>query len=142
MLLTKEKVTRFSVSLPPELLEQFDRLIETKRYATRSKALADLMREALQREEWAADDTPVLGAVTIVYDHHARGVSDRLTDIQHDHHDQIASTTHVHIDHDRCLEIILLRGPAREVRRIGDSLTSARGVLHGKTLFVATGEHD
>ena len=142
MLVTKEKVTRFSVSLPPELLEQFDRLIETKRYATRSKALADLMREALQREEWAADDAPVLGAVTIVYDHHARGVSDRLTNIQHDHHDQIASTTHVHIDHDRCLEIILLRGPAREVRRIGDSLTSARGVLHGKTLFVATGEHD
>lgn len=137
--MAKEKVTRFSVSLPPDLLAEFDRRVAEKRYDTRSKALADLMRDALQRDEWEDDQVEVLGAVTIVYDHHTRGVADRLTDIQHDFHDHIVSTTHVHIDHNRCLEIILLRGPIRDVRRVGDSLTSARGVLHGKTLFVATG---
>jgi CopG family nickel-responsive transcriptional regulator len=135
---TKEKVTRFSVSLPPDLLAQFDRHVADKAYATRSKALADLMRDALQRDEWEDDRVEVLGAVTLVYDHHTRGITERLTEIQHDFHDQIVSTTHVHIDHDRCLEIILLRGPIRDVRRVGDHLTSARGVLHGKTLFVAT----
>jgi len=136
---SKEKVTRIGVSLPPDLLAEFDDFMAQKGYATRSKALADLMREALLRHEWEEEDTEVMGAVTIVYDHHTRGLAARLTDIQHDHHDSIIATTHVHIDHDRCMEIILLKGPVKAMRTLGDRLISARGVLHGKTIFVATG---
>ena len=113
--MSKEKVTRIGVSLPPDLLADFDGYMEGKGYATRSKAIADLMREAIMRQDWEEDDTDVMGAVTIVYDHHTRGLSSRLTDIQHDHHNEIIATTHVHIDHDRCMEIILLRGPVQQV---------------------------
>lgn len=140
--MTKEKVTRIGVSLPPDLLDQFDVFLDEKGYATRSKALADLMREALMRQEWEDDDTQVFSAVTIVYDHHTRGLSARLTDLQHDHCAEVIATTHVHIDHHRCMEIILMRGQMAEIRRLGDSLTSARGVMHGKTIFVTSSPPD
>ncbi|NLH49473.1 MAG: nickel-responsive transcriptional regulator NikR [Myxococcales bacterium] len=136
--MSKELVSRIGVSLPPDLLAEFDGYLEGKGYETRSKAIADLMREALLREEWSSGNPEVIGAVTIVYDHHTRGLSDRLTEIQHDHFAQIVSTTHIHLDHHRCLEIVVLRGKADEVRRLGDRLISSRGVLNGKLVFAAT----
>jgi CopG family nickel-responsive transcriptional regulator len=136
----KELVARIGVSLPPELLEEFDRYIAKKGYETRSKAIADLMREALLGEEWSSGNPEVIGAVTFVYDHHTRGLTEKLTEIQHDHHAQIVSTTHVHIDHHRCLEITVLRGRISKVREIGERLISAKGVLNGKIVFAASQE--
>ncbi|MDP8222109.1 MAG: nickel-responsive transcriptional regulator NikR [Candidatus Lernaella stagnicola] len=134
----KDPVSRIGVSLPPDLLERFDHYIEEKGYETRSKAIADLMREALLREEWGEAHAEVVGAVTLVYDHHTRGLSEKLTSIQHDHHDIVVATTHVHIDHARCLEITVLRGRVEDVREIGERMISSRGVLHGKIVFAAT----
>jgi len=136
----KETVSRIGVSLPPELLAEFDGYIEKKGYETRSKAIADLMREALLQEDWASGNPEVIGAVTLVYDHHTRGLSDKLTEIQHDRHELIVSTTHIHIDHHRCLEITVLRGKIDAVRELGDRLISARGVLHGKIVLAASEE--
>jgi len=135
----KKGVTRIGVSLPPELLETFDRFIEEKGYQTRSKAIADLVRDRLTQEEWRDDEQEVIGAVSLVYDHHTRDLSAKLTEIQHDAHDQIVSTTHVHTDHHRCLEILIIRGIARNVRQLGEHLISVRGVLHGKMIFTTTG---
>ena len=136
----KKAVSRISVSLPPETLKDFDRYAKEKGYETRSKAVADLMREAVMREEWATGNPEVVGAVTMVYDHHTRGLSEKLTDIQHDNIVNILSTTHIHIDHHRCLEVIIIRGKVKRVQRIGERLISARGVLHGKIVLAATKE--
>jgi len=135
----KKTVSRISVSLPPDLQTHFDRFMGKKRYATRSKAIADLMREALMREEWSDDGAEVFGAVTFVYDHHTPGLSDKLTEIQHDHFTNIISSTHIHLDHHRCLEIVVLRGPVKQVQGMGEQMIATRGVLHGKLVLVATG---
>jgi len=136
--MTKEQVSRIGVSLPPDLLESFDRYIEEKRYETRSKAIGDLMRDALQREQWSKSGTEVIGAVTLVYDHHTRGLSDKLTEIQHTHFANVVSTTHIHIDHHRCLEIVVLRGKVNRVRELGEKMIAPRGVMNGKLVFAAT----
>jgi CopG family nickel-responsive transcriptional regulator len=138
--MSKDNVSRIGVSLPPELLAEFDVYIEKKGYETRSKAIADLMRETLMHADWESGNPEVIGAVTLVYDHHTRGLSEKLTEIQHDHHKLIVSTTHIHIDHHRCLEITVLRGAIGDVREIGDRLISARGVLHGKIVLAASEE--
>ena len=136
----KDQVARIGVSLPPMLLEDFDAFIETKGYETRSKAIADLMRNAMMQEEWNQGNPETIGAVTYVYDHHTRGLSDRLTRIQHDHHDKIISSTHIHIDHARCMEIVIIRGFVNEIRSLGDKILSTRGVLSGNLVFSAIGE--
>ncbi len=136
--MAKEQVSRIGVSLPPDLLNRFDKYIDEKGYETRSKAIADMMREALLREQWASADTEAVGAVTLVYDHHTRGLSARLTDIQHDDYANIIATTHIHIDHSRCLEIIVMRGPVKKVRELGEKMISTRGVFNGQIVFAAT----
>ncbi len=136
--MSKEPVSHIGISLPPDLLDRFDMYIKQKKYDTRSKAIADLMREALMREEWTGGNVEVFGALTLVYDHHTRGLSEKLTELQHDRHDNIVSTTHVHIDHHRCLEIIILRGKIDRIRELGERMIGTRGVLHGKLVFAAT----
>jgi CopG family transcriptional regulator, nickel-responsive regulator len=138
--MSKEQVSRIGVSLPPDLLKQFDRFIEEKGYETRSKAIADLMRETLLRDQWETENVEVIGAVTLVYDHHTRGLSDKLTEIQHSDHSHIVATTHIHIDHHRCLEIVVMRGEVGLVRELGEKMISTRGVLHGKIVFAATSQ--
>ncbi len=137
----KQAVSRISVSLPPETLKDFDRYVKEKGYETRSKAIADLMREAVMREEWTSGNPEVVGAVTMVYNHHTPGLSEKLTEIQHDNIVNVVSTTHIHIDHHRCLEVVIIRGKVKKVRRVGDRLISARGVLHGKIVLAATKQH-
>jgi CopG family nickel-responsive transcriptional regulator len=128
------ELVRFSVSVEDDLLESFDRLIERQGYGNRSEALRDLMRDALVRAH--LDERPkaadVLGTLTIVYDHHATDLADRLTALQHDHYRLIISVLHVHISHDDCMEVIVLRGPARRVRALADALISIKGVKHGR----------
>ena len=130
---------RFSVSLPPKLLVQFDELVAEKGYQNRSLAIADLMRSALvdHRQEFGSEE--IAGTITLVYDHHRAQVQSALTDIQHDHHAAIVSTLHVHLDHHNCLEVLIVRGRAALVKKIADALISAKGVKHGKLTVTTTG---
>lgn len=132
------KLTRFSVSIETDLLERFLRSAKKHGYQNRSEALRDVMRESLVREEWEGNEE-IVGTITIVYDHHKRELTDRLNKIQHDHHDAILSTMHLHLDHDNCLEVIAVKGRALQVQKIADALIGTRGVKHGKLSATTTG---
>lgn len=131
-------VTRFGVSLDETLLTRFDRMIARKGYANRSEAIRDLIREALVREQWESGTGEAVGTITLVYNHDTRDLADRLTDLQHAHFSSIVSTLHVHLDAHHCLEVLVLRGKARDLKRIADRLIGTRGVKHGT--FSATSE--
>lgn len=131
-------VTRFGVSLDQSLLAQFDRIIARKGYTNRSEAIRDLIRESLVREQWELGADQVVGTLTLVYDHDVRDLPDRLTDLQHAHYKAIVSALHVHLDPRHCLEVLVLRGKARELKTIADRLIGTRGVKHGT--FSATAE--
>ena len=130
---------RFGISLPKDLLGKFDKVINKKGYQNRSEAIRDLMRENLVKEAIEAD-REVVGTVTIVYDHHVRDLSDKLTHTQHDHHKNILSTTHIHLDHDNCLEVLVVKGKSEKVKGLGEKLISTKGVKHGKLVITATGK--
>lgn len=125
--------------MEPELLTAFDRLVEQRGYKTRSEAIRDIVRAVLVEEEWQDEERPVMGTVTLVYDHDSHDLAHELMDLQHDHHDAIVCTTHVHMDRHNCLEVIVVRGAAGLVRRIGDRLISTRGVKHGRITCSTTG---
>lgn len=132
-------MVRFSVSVPPELAEAFDRLTQSGGYANRSEAVRDLMRAHLVEEEWESASGQVVGAVTIVYDHHRPDLAKVLTRLQHHYLSEIICTTHVHLDERNCMEVIVLRGAASDVREIASALIAARGVKHGKLACTSTG---
>lgn len=127
-----DNVTRIGVSLEPELLRKFDSIIEKKGYTTRSEAIRDLIRRALNEEGWKHEGLEIIGTITLAYDHHSGSVRERLMDIQHEYHSRITSTLHLHLDQDKCLEVLLVRGMAEEVKQLADELISVRGVLHGR----------
>jgi len=131
-------VTRFGVSLDENLLAQFDRIIARKGYTNRSEAIRDLIRNSLVREQWELGADQVVGTLTLVYNHNVRDLSDKLTDLQHAHYKAIVSTLHVHLDPHHCLEVLVLRGNAKELKSIADRLIGTRGVQHGT--FSATAE--
>lgn len=133
------KTTRFGVSLPTELIEAFDRSIEKRGYTARSEAIRDLMRDYLVDEEWQLPGHEVVATVTIVYDHHTRELSHTLNNLQHDYHNAVMCTTHVHLDEHHCLEVIILKGAGEKVRAIADKLISTKGVKHGKIACTSTG---
>ena len=109
----KATATRFSVSLPPALLDQLDEMTHEKGYDNRSLAIADMIRAQLVEHRQRNDAGEIAGTITLVYDHHKPHLQASLTDIQHDHHDAILSTVHVHLDHHNCLEVLIVRGQAR-----------------------------
>ena len=131
---------RFGVSMDRALLEAFDALIRQKGYATRSEAVRDVVRSFLVQHEWESSDQEVVGAVTLVYDHHRPELTELLNEIQHEHTDAIVCSTHIHLDAHNCLEIIAMRGKANLVRAIADRLISTRGVKHGQLVSTTTGE--
>lgn len=133
------ELSRIGVAIDSELLEKFDRLIAGRGYTNRSEAFRDLARDALVEQAWESPESHVVGTVTLVYDHHVRQLSDKLTDIQHDFHHAILSTLHVHLDHDHCLEVVVVRGKAAEVRKVADVLISTKGVKHGKLTVTTSG---
>jgi len=133
------ELSRIGVAIDSELLDKFDRLIEQRGYTNRSEAFRDLIRDELVERAWESPDSPVVGTVTLVYDHHVRLLNEKLTDMQHDHYHQVLSTLHVHLDHDNCLEVLVVKGKAGEVRRIADALISTKGVKHGR--LTITGAH-
>lgn len=134
------KTIRFGVSLDSDLLEKFDALCEEKSYQTRSEAIRDLIRKTLVEREWEGVTGEVAGTLSLVYDHHHSGLAQRLTEIQHDSHDVVMSTLHVHLDHHNCLEVLVLKGDAEEVRRLGQRLISTKGVKHGQLGLTTTGQ--
>ncbi len=130
---------RIGVAIDEDLLGQFDGLLERKGYSNRSEAFRDLIRDALVREETTDPEREAVGTLTLVYDHHVRQLADKLTDMQHDHFREIISTLHVHMDHDNCLEVLVLRGRAGAIRRIADRLVSTKGVKHGRLTLTTAG---
>ncbi len=133
------ELSRIGVAIDSDLLDKFDRLINQRGYANRSEAFRDLIRDELIEKAWESPDNPVVGTVTLVYDHHVRMLNEKLTDLQHDFHQAILSTLHVHLDHDLCLEVLVVRGRASEVRRVADALISIKGVKHGRLTITTSG---
>lgn len=131
---------RFGISLDEKLLENFDQLIEQKHYSNRSEAIRDLIRSSLVEERLGSEDSEAVGTVTLVYNHHVRDLSDKLTEQQHSHHHQIVSALHVHLDQHNCLEVLIIRGLVREIKQIAHELISVKGVQHGKLVMTTTGE--
>ena len=140
MIMKQDQVSRFSVSLPPQLLEQLDGMAKEKGYKNRSQAIADMIRAQLVEHRQKFSATEIAGTITLVYDHHKQHVQAALTDIQHDHHQVIVSTLHVHLDHDNCLEVLVVRGRADIIKKIADELTTAKGVKHGRLTVTTTGK--
>ncbi|MDR2825422.1 MAG: nickel-responsive transcriptional regulator NikR [Deltaproteobacteria bacterium] len=135
------KVMRFGVSLDESLLTQFDELCAERGYPTRSEAIRDLIRASLVRKEWEGENgKDVAGTLTLVYDHHIGNLSQHLTEIQHDFHHIIVATLHVHLDHHNCMETLVLKGQAAELRRFGDRIIATRGVKHGALSLATTGQ--
>ncbi|MDF1577420.1 MAG: nickel-responsive transcriptional regulator NikR [Desulfobulbales bacterium] len=133
-------VVRFGISIEDRLLEKFDRHIDDKGYRNRSEAVRDLIRNALVEEQWLRDDQEeMVGTVSLVYDHHTRELSDKLTEHQHSHHRNIISALHVHLDEHHCLEVVVIKGRAGEIKRLADELIGTKGVKHGKLMTTTTG---
>lgn len=126
-----KQIVRFGVSMENELLEKFDKLIHQKGYTNRSEAIRDLIREKLV-EQAIEKDQICFGVFSFVYDHTKRELEEKLTDFQHEHFNIIISTTHIHIDKDHCLEVIIMKGKAGELKKITDKVLSFKGVENGK----------
>jgi CopG family nickel-responsive transcriptional regulator len=122
------------------LLKELDRMVRKKGYRNRSLALSDMIRDQLVEHRQEREDGDVVGTITLVYDHHRPHVQETLTDLQHQHLETIISTLHVHLDHEHCLEVLVVRGKASLVGAVADHLIAARGVKHGKLTLTTTGK--
>lgn len=122
-----------------DLLKRFDRMIKQIGYKTRSEAIRDLIRERLVHQEWQATNQKTVGTITLVYSHDVHELSEVLTALQHKYHKQIVSTMHIHLDKHNCLEVLVVKGTGKEIKRIADHLLSTKGVKHGKLTTATTG---
>jgi CopG family nickel-responsive transcriptional regulator len=134
------ELVRFSVSLEADLLDEFDRYCKENRFATRSEAIRQLLREALTAHAWDTDTREAAATLTLVYDHHRTQLSDRLLEIQHQHTDAVIASSHVHLDHDHCMEVIFLRGRARALREIAAQLRGLKGIRKGELVVASTAD--
>ena len=132
-------IIRFGVSLESTLLNKFDPLIKKLGYSSRSEAIRDLIRERLVSQEWEGGDKETIGVLSLVYDHETRELGEALTRIQHQYLNLIVSSTHIHIDHHNCLEVIILKGKGSRINKIAAELQSTRGVKHGQLAMTTTG---
>lgn len=133
------ELSRIGVAIDSDLLKKFDHLIAGRGYTNRSEAFRDLIRDELIEKAWERPDSNVVGTVTLVYDHHVRMLNEKLTDLQHSYFHNILSTMHVHLDHDNCLEVLVVRGKASIVKKVADALISTKGVKHGRLTITSTG---
>lgn len=133
-----QELTRIGVSLPANLLKRFDEIIGQRGYSSRSEGIRDAIRDYIVDYDWMSSaEGEKVGVVTLIYDHHQRGLSDALTDLQHDYGDIINVSMHLHLDHDNCLEVVLVRGNAEEVRTVTERMMALKGVKHVR--LVTTG---
>ncbi|MGE0015038.1 MAG: nickel-responsive transcriptional regulator NikR [Candidatus Methanomethylophilaceae archaeon] len=130
-------VTRIGVSLEPELLKEFDESISSKGYVSRSEAIRDLVRDSLAESEWKNEEECMVGVIVMVYDHNVTNVGDKLTNIQHDHSGNVNTSIHVHLDHDRCMEILIVEGKLGSLKKLASEITSIKGVLRGRLTMVS-----
>lgn len=135
-------LTRFSVSLEADLLEAFDQFVTEGSFATRSEAIRQLLRRTLTRDAFEGDDRHVTATLTLVYDHHRPHLVEKLLALQHDHAGQVVASMHVHLDHERCMEVIVLKGTGKELRALAESLRGLKGVHAGELTLAETADTD
>ena len=131
---------RFGISMEKDLLSRLDQEIVKRGYPNRSEAIRDLIRNQLVEIEWSQEEEEVAGTITIIYNHHVRGLNDLLLEMQHDHHHMIISVMHVHLEHEHCLEVMVIKGMASEAKELAGRLIGVKGVKHGKLTITSTGK--
>ena len=132
---TMEKITRFGVSIEPDLLKKFDKIIKKEGYTNRSEAIRDIIRKNLINEKTKNPNVESIGTLTMIYDHHTGNLTSKLLDLQHNHHNQILSTTHIHVDHHNCLEVLVLKGKAGQIQKLADKIKALKGIKHGELVI-------
>ena len=135
-----KELTRFGVSMEMDLLHRFDRWLADQGYPNRSEAIRAMVREALVLSAWRESDREVAGTITLVYDHHQRELDGWLTRVQHQWEGTILATTHIHLDHQHCLEVLIVRGKPGDIRTLFGTVRGAKGVKHGQLTLSTTGE--
>jgi len=131
----EEGVTRIGVSLPKNLLDEFDSIIETRGYSSRSEAIRDAIRSYISEYKWMEkEEGEIIGVVNVIYDHHTKGVTDAIIDLQHEFGEIISTTLHIHLDKDSCLEMILVKGEMQKIKKLVDKITALRGVMNVKLI--------
>jgi len=133
------QLMRFGVSMEDDLLEKFDSLCAARGYGNRSEAIRDMVRDLLIESALREENTEGVGTLTLVYDHHHRELEEKLTDYQHEHLKEIISTVHVHLNRHLCLEVLILRGKVKVIRKVADGLIATKGVQHGKLVLTTAG---
>ena len=128
-------LSRIGVALDSDLLERFDDFISRLGYTNRSEAFRDLIRDRLVAERTSNPNATVVGTVTLIYDHHAHGVTEKLTELQHANHTLVVSTSHAHLDHDSCLEVLIVHGKSAQVESLASRLIGLKGVRHGRLVM-------
>jgi len=131
---------RFGISMPTELSTKFDLLIKKKKYSNRSEAIRDLIRRFLIEDE-ILNDSEVIGVVSILYNHHQRELSEKLTAVQHEYHHLVLSAMHIHLDHDNCVEVIIMQGQSQKVKNLAETLIATKGVKHGSLNLTSSGKN-
>jgi len=129
------KLSRIGIAIDTDLLDGFDKSIARRGYTNRSEAFRDLIRDRLVGERTSTPEAVVVGTVTLIYDHHAHGISEKLTELQHEQHDLVVSTSHAHLDLDSCLEVLIVHGNAGRVQHFADCLIGLKGVQHGRLVM-------
>ena len=130
-----EKITRFGISIEPDLIKKFDTSIKKEGYTNRSEAIRDLIRKDLIAEKNKNPDEEAIGTLTMLYDHHIGNLTEKLLDLQHDHTKEILVTTHVHIDHHNCLEVLVLSGKIGKIQKLADKIKALKGIKHGELVI-------
>ena len=130
-----EKITRFGVSIKPDLLKKFDKIIRMKGYNNRSEALRDLIREKIIIEKNKNPNEKSIATLTILYDHHSGKLTNKLLELQHDNTNEILSTTHIHINHNTCLEVLVIKGISGKIIKLADCIKSLKGIKHGELVI-------
>lgn len=127
-------VKRFGVSLEEDALEDLDKLVDKHQFPNRSQAIRALIKDNVIEDEWKGNEV-VAGAITLLFDHHQRDLESKSTSIQHNYHHLVLSVQHVHLNHDNCLETIVVKGKARDLQDLADKLIGMKGVKHGKLVM-------
>ena len=131
----KANITRFGISIEPELLKKFDKIIIKEGYSNRSEKIRDLIRKNLIDNEIKKPNSEAVGTLTIIYDHHTGNLTNKLLNLQHEHNNEILTTTHVHIDHHNCLEVIVLKGKIGNIQKLTNNIIALKGIKNGKLVI-------
>jgi len=137
----EQELTRIGVSLPENLLEKFDEIITKRGYSSRSEGIRDAIRGYIRYYAWMSEvEGERVGTISLVYDHNQRGLVNSLLDVEHEFSGIIRSTIHMHINHDMCMEVLLVRGDARDVKAVTEKIMTLRGVKHVKLTTIVPEE--